>query len=120
MAFLRDQARKAEIPESSVARLDVVIEELFLNIALYAYEGSGPGPVQLACTSPSPGTLVVELADQGMEFNPLISEPPNLHDSIEERESGGLGIFIVKQWASAISYLRSDGWNRLTFTIEAD
>lgn len=117
LAFLRSQACSAALPESSLARLDVVIEELFLNIALYSYDNLDPGPVQLTCTCPASGTLVVEIADQGLAFNPLISEPPKLDHSIEERKSGGLGIYIAKQWTSSIEYLRTDGWNRLTLTI---
>jgi serine/threonine-protein kinase RsbW len=78
-----------------------------------------PGGCDLTYSVPAPGELSVEVADQGVEFNPLTAAPPDLTLNLEDRPIGGLGIFLVKKLAPSITYRRDRDWNRLTFGISA-
>jgi anti-sigma regulatory factor (Ser/Thr protein kinase) len=66
-----------------------------------------------------PGELVVEFSDQGVEFNPLTVDPPDLTLDLAARPVGGLGVFLLKKFADSLSYRREQGWNRLTFGVSA-
>jgi anti-sigma regulatory factor (Ser/Thr protein kinase) len=75
--------------------------------------------VTITYSVPADGELSVEVADQGAEFNPLTAAPPDLNLNLEDRPVGGLGIFLVKAFASSMTYRRDRDWNRLTFGISA-
>jgi serine/threonine-protein kinase RsbW len=118
-AFLRAEAIVAGIDEESLDKLDLILEELFVNIALYAYPQHSPGIVEVTCSSPTKASLEVELADQGTPFNPLNAHPPLLAEQLEFRSPGDLGIYIVKQWTDSMAYRRDGDWNRLTFSFSS-
>lgn len=115
--FAREGAQQAGLPEDRCGQLDLVVEEIFVNIASYAYSGT-TGEVELRYEA-TPGRLEVELADRGEEYDPLTLREPNLPATLEERPVGGLGIFLVRQMADSLEYRREDGWNRLRFRMEA-
>lgn len=91
-----------------------------MNIARHAYPKDIPGPVVVTYSVAGPGELVVEFGDQGIEFNPLTVDPPNLAINLEERAIGGLGIFLLKAFAHSLSYRREQGWNRLRFEVSSN
>jgi serine/threonine-protein kinase RsbW len=66
-----------------------------------------------------PGELAVEFGDQGVEFNPLAVGPPDLALDLDQRQAGGLGIFLLEEFADSLSYRHDQGWNRLTFRVSA-
>lgn len=115
--FVRKGAREAGLPESRMGELDLLIEEILTNIARYAYPLSVPGIVTVTCSVPGPGELTVEVADQGIEFDPLTMDPPDLTSDLAIRPVGGLGIFLLKTLAESLTYRREDGWNRLTLGL---
>jgi len=117
--FVRDGAREAEVPDARMGELDLVVEEIFMNIARYSYPKDADGVVSVMYSIPAAGELVVEFSDQGIEFNPLAVRPPDLADDLDQRRAGGLGVFLVKEFAGSLSYRREHGWNRLTFGIAA-
>ena len=117
MDFVRKGALEASLPEVRVGELDLLIEEIFVNVCRYAYPDGAPGMVTVKYSVPVPGELKVEVADQGVEFNPLAAEPANTTLDLEHRPIGGLGIFLVKTLAPSLTYRREHGWNRLTFGI---
>ena len=117
MDFVRTGAREASLPEARIDELDLVIEEIFINVCRYAYPDGSQGVVTLTYSTPAPGELSVEVADQGVEFNPLTAPPPDVTLKLEDRPIGGLGIFLVKRLAPFITYRRDRDWNRLTFGI---
>ena len=90
-----------------------------MNIARHSYPDAVDGVVSVACWVPAPGQLVVEFGDQGTEFDLLQAPPPDLALDLDQRRAGGLGIFLVKQFAQTIAYRREHGWNRLTLEISA-
>jgi len=119
MEFVRTGAAEANLPEERIGELDLVIEEIFMNVCWHGYPDCTQGIVTLTYSVPAPGELSVEVADQGVEFNPLTAPPPDVSLSLEDRPIGGLGIFLVKRLAPFISYRRDRDWNRLTFGMSA-
>ena len=107
-----------DMPDDEALRfkLRLSIEEAVENVVRYAYEG-GIGWLE-AGTSLDKDTLVltVELRDAGVPFNPLNREDPDITLSAEEREVGGLGIFLCKQMMDNLNYRYEDGNNILTMT----
>jgi anti-sigma regulatory factor (Ser/Thr protein kinase) len=115
--FVRKGALEANLPEERIAQLDLLVDELIMNVCTHAYPDGRPGDVTVTYSVPGPGELSVEVADQGVEFNPLKVKPPDLALSLEARPVGGLGIHLVKTFAKSLTYRREQGWNRLTFAL---
>jgi len=95
-------------------QLELVVEELFVNIAHYAY-APGQGEATLRCgVMGAPPELVMQFIDSGRPYNPLDKADPDVDASLAEREIGGLGIYIVKNTMDAVEYEYRDGRNILT------
>ena len=77
-------------------QIDMAVEELFVNIAHYAYKGTAGDAVILAGPDPKTGILRITFRDWGVPFDPLAKTDPDISLSVEEREIGGLGIFMAK------------------------
>ena len=118
--FVRKGASEANLPESRIGELDLLIEEIVMNIARYSYPESDPGVVTVTYSVPGPGELRVEVSDRGVAFDPLKVGPPDLTLDLEHRPVGGLGIFLLRSFAKSLTYRREQGWNRLTFAISAN
>jgi len=107
-----------DIPEDDAIqfKLRLSIEEAVENVVRYAYEG-GIGWLE-AGTSLDKDKLMltIELRDAGVPFNPLEREDPDITLSVEEREVGGLGIFLCKKMMDSLNYRYEDGNNILTMT----
>jgi serine/threonine-protein kinase RsbW len=117
--FVREGAREANVPEARMDEVDLLVEEIFMNIARHSYPEDAPGVVSVMYSVSGPGELVVEFSDQGVEFNPLTVDPPDLTLDLAARPVGGLGVFLLKEFADSLSYRREQGWNRLTFGVSA-
>jgi serine/threonine-protein kinase RsbW len=115
--FARRVAARAAFTVEDLNRLDLVIEETMVNIALYAYDQPEAGEAELACALAGPRMLQVEICDQGRAFDPLASENPDFTRGLANRPPGGLGIFLIRSMAESISYERHGGSNILRFTF---
>ena len=108
----------AALEESSCSmkaqtQIDVAIDELFGNIARYAYNPEvGKATVQVEMEENTP-VVTVTFRDQGMPYNPLNAQDPDVTLSAEEREIGGLGIYLVKKSMDEVLYEYQDGQNIL-------
>jgi len=96
------------------SNINIAVEEIFVNIAHYAYP-SGEGDVIISA-SVTPDNLIFELSDSGTPYDPLGKDDPDITLSAEEREIGGLGIFMVKKLVDDVSYRYEDGKNILTLS----
>lgn len=97
-----------------VMQLDVAVEEIYVNIAHYAY-GSGDGTAKISMDIDEEERLItIEFRDSGMEFDPLARPDPDTTLSAEDRPIGGLGIFMVKKSMDDVTYSRIGGENILT------
>ena len=96
--------------------VSVAIEEVFVNVAHYAY-GDGEGDVTLGIDFDADSRAVTfRMADRGVPFDPLKKPDPDITLSAEEREIGGLGIFITKKTMDTVTYAYQNGENVLTMT----
>ena len=94
----------------------VAIEEVFVNVAHYAY-GDGEGDMDLGIGfDKERRTITFRMTDKGVPFNPLEKPDPDITLSAEDREIGGLGIFITKKTMDCVSYAYENGENILTLT----
>lgn len=101
-------------PEMIKSIMLVAVEEIFVNIAHYAYGGkSGEAIINLDVRQ-DPKCCRVEFRDRGIPYNPLEKADPDITLSAEEREIGGLGIYMVKQSMDRVDYRYEDGCNILT------
>ena len=107
----------SSVPCSAMAKtkLEVAVEEIFVNISSYAYgEGRGQAVIRGSISSELPWVLTLVFEDEGKEFNPLQKEPPDLTPAVRQRTVGGLGIFLARNMVDEISYERREGKNVLT------
>ncbi len=112
-AFVDELLEQYDCPMKAQAQIDIAIDELFGNIVRYAYHPEiGPATVQVEVTK-EPLAVVITFIDHGKPYDPLAKEDPDVTLSAEEREVGGLGIYIVKKSMSEITYEYKDGRNIL-------
>ena len=113
-AFVDQRLEALDCPVKAQMQIDIAIDELFGNIAHYAYRpGVGPATVRVEVVQ-NPLSVVITFIDQGVPYDPLAKADPDVTLSAEEREIGGLGIYMVKKTMDAISYEYKDGKNILT------
>ena len=96
----------------SQVQIDVAVDELFSNIAYYAYP-NGSGMAALRVEAAGPDCVLLTFIDGGVPYNPLARPDPDTTLSAEERKIGGLGIYMVKKSMDEISYAYEDGKNVL-------
>ena len=95
-------------------QIDMAVEELFVNIAHYAY-GEGKGTAVIRCgMNEADGAFEITLSDSGIPYNPLAKEDADTTLSAEERQIGGLGILMVKRTMDIFRYRYEDGRNITT------
>lgn len=100
-------------------QIEVALEEIYSNIAYYAYPND-IGPTTIYCKveeqEGKPSLLIVDIIDKGVPYNPLEQDDPDITLSCEEREVGGLGIYLVKNSMDFVSYRHEEDAN--IFTIK--
>jgi serine/threonine-protein kinase RsbW len=117
LQFVESCAKGQDFGKARRWEIELVMEEILVNIFNYAYPDR-QGDVGIACRSDDDGKLLVEITDQGIPFDILSLNDPDLQAGIEERKIGGLGVFFVKQLIRDIRYRRESGRNILTLTID--
>ena len=113
-----EKLEAADCPIKIQMQIDVAVEEIFINIASYAYEGqnkTGEAEILFDISEES-NTFTITFVDSGIPYDPLAKEDPDVTLSAAERQIGGLGIFMVKKSMDDVRYEYKDGKNRLTLT----
>lgn len=115
MQFVEDSLGMTSCPMKLTMQVVLCIEELFVNVASYAYENrNGSCTIYLETHhTDTDGEVVIEIEDSGLQFNPLEREDPDITLSADERQIGGLGIYMVKQSMDKVSYSYEDKKNVL-------
>lgn len=117
-SFVDEQLESLNCPVKAQMQIDIAIDELFGNIAHYAYNPEvGPATVRVDVMQ-DPLSVVVTFIDNGVAYDPLAREDPDVALTAEEREIGGLGIYMVKKSMDEISYEYKDGQNILRIKKE--
>ena len=101
-----------DCPMKTMTQIDIAVEEIFVNIAHYAY-GACDGIAQISITDDD-GVAEITFKDSGTPYDPLSRPDPDTTLSAEERQIGGLGIYIVKKTMDRVSYEYRDGFNIFT------
>jgi len=114
--YVAHTLESVDCPSKTATAICVAIEEAFINVARYAYADI-QGEVRLSIAfDQSSRTATFELSDEGVPFDPLSKPDPDITLSADEREIGGLGIFIVKKTMDSVSYRFENNRNILTMT----
>ena len=114
LGFLNAFLETLDCPPKAQMQLDLAVEELFVNIASYAYpDGGGRAEIELSAED-APKAVRVTLRDSGIPYDPTKRDDPDLTLAAEDRDIGGLGIFMVRQYTDDFTYRYEDGQNVLT------
>ena len=107
--FLERTLAERDVPAKVVTQIDIAADEIFSNIARY----SGATGATVTCRV-TEGRAAVRFSDDGKPYDPIAQPEPDTTLSAEEREAGGLGIFMVKKSMDRVSYAYTGGKNILT------
>ena len=110
--FITSSLEEKDCSMKTIMQMELVIEEIFVNVASYAYRPN-VGLVTI-CKEFEPESIVISFIDRGVDYNPLKHQDPDINAELEDRDIGGLGIFLIKKNVDEISYERKDGQNILT------
>ena len=114
IAFIDEQLEAAECPMKIQMQIELAVEEIFVNIASYAYyPGTGSAVIRIDLCG-DPLTAVMTFIDKGVKYDPLAKKDPDITLPASERGIGGLGIFLTKKTMDDVSYEYRDGMNILT------
>lgn len=112
--FINEELEAQGCPLKAQMQIDIAVEEIYVNIAHYAYHpGVGEATVRCAVGG-DPLQVEIQFLDSGTPYNPLAKEDPDTSLPAEERQIGGLGIYMVKKSMDHITYNYGDGKNVLT------
>ena len=113
-AFVDEQLEALDCPMKAQMQIDIAIDELFGNIAHYAYNPNvGEATVRVEVQE-EPLSVIITFIDGGVPYDPLAEADPDTTLSAEERSIGGLGIFMVKRSMDEITYRYENGSNILS------
>ena len=112
LEFVNGLLEEKNSPMNLVFELDIAVEELFVNIAHYAYTPEiGEATIQVSFEEED---VVITFIDRGIPYNPWAKKDPDITLSLEERQIGGLGIYMVKNSMDEVDYIYKDGKNIVT------
>lgn len=112
-AFVAERIGEDCSPKTQM-QLDLAVEEIFVNIASYAYApGEGEAALRVEL-SDEPRAVTLTFRDRGVPYDPLAREDPDVNSLAEDRQIGGLGVFLAKQLMDELRYEYKDGQNVLT------
>ncbi len=111
-AFLRDHLRSLALGEEDALKVELSLHEILVNIVRYAYP-QAPGEMSVRL-SEEPGSLVIEIRDSGVPFDPAGRPPTDIEEKLRRGSKGGLGVYLFKTLMDGFSYRREGGENILT------
>ncbi|MDX1540120.1 MAG: ATP-binding protein [Geminicoccaceae bacterium] len=112
-AWVDDFGTKHGVVESDVAMIALALDELITNICSYGFDDDREHAIALSLKLKD-GVLTASIEDDGRSFNPLKSKAPDPNAPLEQRQPGGLGIFLVRSVVDDVRYRRHRGNNHLT------
>ena len=114
--FVASELEHLDCPAKALNQIEIAVEEILVNIASYAGLAHDDG-VEVRCeVLGDPARVVLQFLDEGIPFDPLAADDPDISPAGIESRVGGLGIFMVKKMMDGVSYAYEDGKNTLTIT----
>lgn len=116
LAFIDSELEKTDCGIKTGMQINIAVEELFVNVAHYAYT-PGTGDVTIGIEIyDDPGMVEITFTDTGIPYDPLSKDDPDVTLSAEDRRIGGLGIYMVKKSMDLMKYERANGHNIVTIS----
>lgn len=112
--FVLDYAKQLGFEKKELFQLKVCTEEIFVNVASYAYAPDTGTITVTAQGSADPLSITLSFIDSGTPFDPLAKPDPAKNRPFSQAKKGGLGIFITKKLMDEVGYVYEDGRNILT------
>ena len=113
IGFIRRNLEAVHCPNRSQMQIIIAVEEIFVNIADYAYAPEKGRAMVCVEFSGQPLTITITFLDNGVPYDPLAHQDPDVHASADERSIGGLGILITKKTMDHVAYEYKNGQNVL-------
>jgi len=113
--FITECCARYDIPSETVLELKLAVDEACTNVIEHGYKGMDPGSIILSFRI-QPDRILVQITDFGHVFEPEAAPKPNVEAALEDRELGGLGLYLIYQTMDNIDYTSSEDGNTLTFT----
>jgi anti-sigma regulatory factor (Ser/Thr protein kinase) len=116
--FIDEELSAISCPQEVVSQIELAVEEIFMNISSYAYNGEAGGVTLMvhSATGEKKPVVNITIIDHGKIFNPLNHEDPDVNIPLEDRDPGGLGIFFVKKMMTSIMYKYENGRNHIVLS----
>ena len=109
--FVEGCVQEIDCSPKALMQINVSVEEIFVNIAHYAYSGKiGEAVIEVEIDD-EPKTVTITFIDRGVKYDPLAKPDPDVTLSVKDRQIGGLGIFMTKKFMDELSYEYRDGQN---------
>ena len=112
--WLEEHLENMDCPLKAQMQLEIAVDELFSNIARYAYGDKTGSATICVDAQEDPRAAILRFVDSGIPYDPLAKADPDVTLSAEEREIGGLGIYMVKKSMDEMAYCYENGQNILT------
>ena len=116
LEYVQNKLASVDCPPKAAMQIDLAVEEIFINIASYAYTPETGDAVVRVEVSEEPITVTITFIDHGIPYDPLAKDDPDVSLSADKREIGGLGIFMTKKMMDDMAYVYKDGQNILSLT----
>ena len=113
-SFVEEGLEAAGCPMKTQMKIAVAVEEIFINIASYAYAPETGTATVRTEFSDDPAAVSIRFTDHGVPYDPLAREDPDIHLPANERGVGGLGVLMTKKFMDELRYEYRDGQNILT------
>jgi serine/threonine-protein kinase RsbW len=114
LAHVRSFAASCGVDDTVLYPIELSLEEVLVNIISYAYPNEEKGNIEVSCSWDSQQGLAIQIVDYGTPFDPLEKPEPDTGLSLDEREIGGLGIFLTKKMMDKVTYERRHDKNIFT------
>ena len=116
LSFVDQELEALDCGMNIITQIDIAVEEIFVNIASYAYDPEvGPALIRVEITE-EPISVIISFIDHGKPYDPLAKPDPDVNLPVSERKIGGLGIFLVKKSMDDVKYEYRNGQNILTIS----
>lgn len=113
--FIETELERVECSLKLLLQISLAVEEIYVNIVHYAYPEGAVGSAVVTCAiDENEERIQICFTDSGVPYNPLMKEDVDITLTAQERQVGGLGIFMVKKSMDGLSYIYKDGKNILT------
>lgn len=108
LSFVNEALEASNCNMKVINQINIVVEEIFVNIAYYAYNPEvGDVTIRIFVND----EVIIEFEDYGKPYNPLLKTDPDITKDMEERDIGGLGIYMVKKIMDSVEYYNKDNKN---------